>query len=118
MKKLLCLAIFCMAIMANATEKKEIAINTTDEKEVLTNDSSETLINNSIEIDSVDLDFEKETYDDDFFGCGSQGNAYYDDLVAGGMSHRDARAERRDWVRDCRGHPNGWISFVLTFGFY
>lgn len=110
MKKLLCIALFSIAIMANATEKKGIVTNTTDEKEVVTNNSTETVINNVTVINVEDCDFEKETAEDAmFFGCGSQGNSRYDQWRRDGLTHREARSRRRSYVRECRGYGSGGI---------
>lgn len=69
------------------------------------------MINNVTVINVEDCDFEKETADDDmFFGCGSQANHFYDELMAtGDYTHREARSERRSWVRKCRGYGSGGI---------
>ena len=75
-----------MAFLVNATEEKEIVIN------------------NFEDITTEPISLENELIAEVmFFGCGSQGNSYYEGLVSGGMSHRDARTRRRGFVRDCRG---------------
>jgi len=87
MKKLLCIALFSIAIMANATEKKEIVTN--DFKEV------------KVEINESSSEFETVKND---LGCGKQGNNYYSLKRSEGMSHREARAYRRAYVRKCRNY--------------
>lgn len=43
-------------------------------------------------------------------GCGEKGNKLYTNLRADGMSHREARSERRAAVRECRNLPEGgWL---------
>lgn len=37
-----------------------------------------------------------------FFGCGADGNEFYEALREVGYSHREARALRRLYVRECR----------------
>jgi hypothetical protein len=109
MKKLLCIALFSIAIMANAAEKREIVVNNSKEVKVEKNDFSK-------EMKTVKSDFKIEISEDEiFFGCGSDGNDLYDALIALGLDHRDARAARRVFVRDCRGFgPGGWIVDVLN----
>lgn len=99
MKNLLCIALLSVAFLVNAAEEKEIVINNfediTTEFTMCGNEFSDYVM---------------------FFGCGSQGNSYYNHLKSLGLSHREARSERRDFVRDCRGNgPNGWLS-VRLFG--
>jgi hypothetical protein len=88
MKKLLCIALFSIAIMANATVKKEIVVN------------------NSKEVKVEKVTFEKTGYNTltsiMFFGCASDGNQIYDIAISEGATHREARAIRRAWVRKCR----------------
>jgi hypothetical protein len=50
-----------------------------------------------------------------FFGCSSEGNSYYNGLMAtGNYTHREARAYRRVFVRECRGNgPDGWLGITL-----
>lgn len=99
MKKLVCIAVFSFAIAANATEKNEI-VNSSDEKEVLT--KSSTGIN----------DIDKEISEDEiFFDCGNDGDIAYAEARLLGMSHREARSERRDFVRACRGGTWAWLGF-------
>ena len=90
MKKYLCIALFSIAIMANAAEKKEIVAN------------------NSKEIKIEKANFEKigdnTLTSNMFFGCASDGNQHYEIWREEGYSHREARSKRRSWVRDCRGH--------------
>lgn len=90
MKNLLCIALFSIAIMANAAEKKEIVTN------------------NSKEIKVEKAAFEK-TVDNTitsimFFGCASEGNERYAIWRSEGFSHRKAREKRRAYVRKCRGN--------------
>lgn len=102
MRKLFYIALFSFAITANATEKKGIIANTVNEKEVVIEYSNE--INTEKEISENDM----------FFGCGSDGNAMYNEYIAAGMSHREARSARRAYVRDCRGNgPDGWLSILI-----
>jgi hypothetical protein len=118
MKKILCIALFSIAIMANATEKKEIVTKTKIEKEVVTDNSNKIMVNNFKEIKTVNNKCTNETSENDMlFGCGSDGNDYYDTLISDGMSHRDARRERRAFVRECRGFGDeGWIGDLLWGG--
>jgi hypothetical protein len=96
MKKLVCIALFSFAVMANAKEKKEIVISS-DQKEVV--------INNESEITSEFSNFNEKTSEIAiFFGCGSEGNQIYDIEISEGENHRDARATRRAWVRKCRNY--------------
>jgi len=119
MKKLLSVALFNIAIMSNASEKKEIVINDFTEIIANTTDEKEIAAKNSKEIKTENCECEKEISEDGmFFGCGSQGNDRYNEWRRQGYSHREARSFRRQWVRDCRGHPNGWVAFVISFGFY
>ena len=70
-------------------EKKVIGNNS---KEIVKNIKGETeiVVNNSLNVM--------------FFGCGSQGNAWYSHLRMEGKSHRDARKARRAYVRRCRNY--------------
>lgn len=89
MKKLLCIALFSIAIMANATEKKE------------------NVANNFNEVKTENFDFEKVTSVDGklaILGCTKDGNAYYSMLRSEGMDHREARTARRAFVRECRNY--------------
>lgn len=112
MRKFLCIAVFSIAFMANATEKNENVANDFKEVNIEKSDFYK-------EIKTANSDVEMEIFEDAvFFGCGSQGNAVYEEYRDAGMSHRDARAERRAWVRDCRGNgPDGWLSIFISFGF-
>ncbi|WP_299125740.1 hypothetical protein [uncultured Tenacibaculum sp.] len=115
-KKLFCIALFSIVIMTNATGKKEIITNLTNGNEIVTNSSENIIINSFKKIETESNKRIKETSKDDlFFGCGSQGNSYYNELMAtGNYTHRDARAYRRVFVRGCRGNgPNGWLG--ITF---
>ena len=87
MRKLLCLAIFSIAIMANAAVKNEI----------VTNNSKEVYVEMS--------DLKMENFEEDMrMGCGSQGNQHYKIKRSEGASHREARKSRRAYVRECRGY--------------
>jgi len=89
MKKLLCIALFSIAIMANAAEKNENAAN------------------NSNEVKAENSDFEKVISIDGklaVLGCTKDGNAYYGMLRSEGMDHREARTARRAFVRECRNY--------------
>ncbi len=90
MKKLVCIALFSIAIMANATEKKRVIVN--NSKEIVTNtkEKMKNEVNNFKDVM--------------FFGCGSEGNAWYSHLRMEGKSHRDARKARRAYVRRCRNY--------------
>jgi len=96
MKKLLCIALFFTAIVASAAEKKEI------------------ITSNSTVINFEDSDFEKETFEDSG-SCSEQGNLLYAHLKEAGMSHRDARSGRRDFVRECRGGTWAWLGVCIGF---
>lgn len=97
MKKLLCIALFSIAIMANAIETKETLTKTSEEKEVV--------VNNTIKKGVYDSDLQKETsVDAMFFGCASEGNGRYAIWREEGYSHREARALRRAYVRKCRNY--------------
>jgi len=93
MKKLLCIAFFSIAIMANAADKKEIV--TDNSKEV------------KIEKATTEKTGDNTLRTNMFFGCASQGNEHYAIWRDQGYTHRQARAMRRAWVRDCRG--GGWL---------
>lgn len=85
MKKLFLIASFSIAIMANATEKTNVVKN--DHKQ-----------QNQVTFENLQ---NSEAF---FFGCGSQGNSYYNRLMeTGDYTHREARSARRAFVRDCRG---------------
>ncbi len=109
MKKLLCIALFSIALMANATEKKEIVVNNSTEIVTNATGEKEIVMNNFLESENSDL--KKEIFED-ANSCGEQGNNLYDQLTSGpnAMSHRDARRERRTFVRECRDHiwPFPW----------
>ena len=81
MKKLLCIALFSIAIMANAAEKKEIKVEKATFEKIGDNTLTSIM----------------------FFGCASDGNQIYDIEISEGATHREARAIRRAWVRACRG---------------
>ncbi|TXD54214.1 MULTISPECIES: hypothetical protein [unclassified Polaribacter] len=109
MKKLLCIAFFSIAIMVNATAKKETVTNNSKEVMIEKSDLDKKLKTENIEfntdISEVDM----------FFGSGSQGNSMYAEYRGAGMSHRDARAERRAYVRDFRGNgPDEWLSIFIS----
>lgn len=87
MKKLLCIALFSVVLMSSTTK--------TEKEEITIN----------VEMESTA-----------FFGCGSEGNAYYNIKRDEGMSHREARAARRAYVRECRGGGWNWVFGVATFG--
>jgi hypothetical protein len=96
--------------MANAKEKKEIDL--IDSKEVTVEK-----INLSVDVTIEKGIFEtteNDTLEEDlFFGCGSEGNDYYDELMQQpGMTHRVARSLRRDHVRDCRGGTWTWLNYL------
>ncbi|CAM1348520.1 hypothetical protein [Tenacibaculum insulae] len=96
MKKLLCIALFSIAMVVNATEsKKEVEVkNTTElqvEKNLLENNQSS---NNEVYVVQ---------------GCGERANLEYDKWREAGFTHREARSLRRDWVRGCRGGALAWL---------
>lgn len=91
MKKLLTVALFSIAIMANANSKKENVENNSTEIKIEVNKSK------------------TEITDEDIPGCSSEGNAWYDEWRSQGYTHREARALRRAWVRECRGYGSGGI---------
>ena len=107
MKKLLCVALFSIALMANASEKKEILTNNSNDIKV-----EKTELKKGITIEKNDFEevVSEETL---FFGCSGDGNELQDSLIEAGSSHRDARAERREFVRHCRGTEDGWIADIL-----
>ena len=103
MKKLLCIAIFSIAIMANANNKKEIVINNFKELKIeATVHLNATFSTNNAE--------KLSQYNFVVFGCGEGGNNTYDTAREKGSSHREARRERRIAVRKCRDLPkDGWF---------
>ena len=90
MKKLLCIVLFSIAIMANAAEKKEIVAN--NFKEIKVEKATFEKIGDNTLTSNM------------FFGCASDGNHIYAIERAEGASHREARKTRRAWVRGCRGY--------------
>ena len=103
MKKLLFTVAIFATMLANATNDKEIVNNQIEtanfEKEV---SLAENLSGYTATDSEISVGLEEE-----FFGCGSAGNHYYNMLRADypDMSHREARSLRRVFVRDCRGGP-------------
>lgn len=82
-----------MAFLVNATEEKEIVIN------------------NFEDITTEPISLENElTAEVMFFGCGSQGNSWYSIKRSEGLTHRQARASRRSFVRKCRGRSTSWLN--------
>lgn len=104
MKKLLCIALFSIAIMANANSKKEIAVTNSDETEISTSSFLE-IENSNFMNENFELDVD----------CGAEGDLYYTQLREAGLDHREARSERRDFVRDCRGGTLAWIGVCIGF---
>jgi hypothetical protein len=106
MKKLLCIALFSMAIVASAANEKELL--PIDVKEV-----------------TVEYDFSKEIKTDNsnfasdavevLVDCGEQGDVMYLERMADGLTHREARDERRAFVRNCRGGTWAWIGVCIGF---
>ncbi|OIP48655.1 MAG: hypothetical protein COZ16_01780 [Flavobacteriaceae bacterium CG_4_10_14_3_um_filter_31_253] len=95
--------LFAIAFSTNANNKIEI-VNIITKDEINFDISTSENVSNEI--------FEEEL----IFGCGDLGNAHYEDLVAGGMSHREARSNRRATVRECRGNgPDGWLSIFISW---
>ena len=104
MKKLLCIAVFSFAIMASTTAKKETVANN-NSKEVVK------IEKNDLKMSEIEISEKNE-----FFGCGSEGNGYYNIKREEGMSHREARSARRAYVRKCRGNgPDGWLSIFISW---
>ena len=106
MKKLLCFALIGMSIMANAANAKEI----------LADNAKVVAIERDFakEIKSENAEISYETIEV-FVDCGDQGDVLYMQLTEAGMDHRDARSERRDFVRDCRGGTWAWLGFCAGF---
>lgn len=100
MKKLLSIMFVCAVMTATGTNEKEIVANNFENFEVEKNELS-----NEIKFDenNSEIGFNDVIKISLIYGCGSTGNAMYDDLRFNGMSHRDARRERRAFVRECRG---------------
>jgi hypothetical protein len=107
MKKLLCVALFSIAIMAKATEKKEIVPNNSRELKI-----EKINLSTASETESIDVAVEPLKVLAD---CGAQGDAYYHRLMDAGADHRDARSARRDFVRDCRGGTWAWLGVCIGF---
>lgn len=91
MKKLLCIAVFSLAVMSSTT------------KEINTENKISDIIENIISID------------EDSSNCGSDGNLEYIKARDRGLSHRAARAERRAFVRKCRGGTWMWLDYKFWF---
>ena len=92
MKKLLSIVFLCAVVTATGTNEKEIEVNNFENFEVEKSEFQQEISNREMLI-----------------GCGQSGNLYYYNLVnSGGMSHIDARRERRAYVRECRGHFWQW----------
>lgn len=117
MKKLLYIALFSIAITANATEKKGVETNSLHEKVVMTDYSNEIMLNNFKEVKTINNKCSIETSENNMlFGCGSEANRWYAEYRNQGFSHREARALRRVWVRKCRGNgPGGWLNLPVQF---
>lgn len=99
----MCIMLFAIAFSANANNKIEIVNNITKDEINFEISTSENVSNEIFEEELI-------------FGCGDLGNAHYDELVEGGMSHREARSHRRATVRKCRGNgPDGWWSVVFSW---
>jgi hypothetical protein len=107
MKKLLCIAVFSIAIMANANNKKEIA----------TSNFEAVKIEKTIQLEELNaMAYIHVSATDAFvFGeCNERGNRLYENARKDGNSHREARQLRRADVRKCRGLPeNGWLGATL-----
>lgn len=96
MKKLLCIALFSIAMVVNATESnKEVEVKNATEVTVEKSDLKHNQMFND------ELDVEK--------GCGEKANLEYAKWRDQGYSHREARLLRRDWVRGCRGGTWVWL---------
>lgn len=93
MKKILCIAIFSVAIMANANNEKEVVVN--NSTEIITNTTDE-----------------KEIFEDDS-DCGDEGDLAYSNARNAGLDHREARSIRRTKVRECRGGTWAWIGVCI-----
>ncbi|PQJ80604.1 hypothetical protein [Polaribacter porphyrae] len=88
MKNLFFIALFSLVFMSSTTVEKEIK---------------------STEFKNFEIEEAM------FFGCGSEGNDWYDIYREQGDSHREARAKRRAFVRKCRGGGWKWVFGVYTF---
>jgi hypothetical protein len=104
MKKLLCIALFSMTIMTNAANEL-LPKNVTGVK--IENDISKTIKteNSNIENETIEV----------LVDCGEQGDQLYSQLMLAGSDHRDARSERRDFVRACRGGTWAWLGVCIGF---
>lgn len=117
MKKLLYIALFSIAITANASEKKGVITNPTNEKEVVTDTSNKIIVNNFRGIKTINNNkCNKETFENEALAdCGEQGNLEYAKWRDAGWSHREARSFRRDFVRDCRGGTWVWLEVFIFY---
>lgn len=106
MKKLLCLALIGVSIMASAANAKCILPDNAKEVSI-GRDFSE-------DIESEIAYVQYETIEV-IVDCGEQGDLLYSQLIQAGATHRDARAERRDFVRDCRGGTWAWLGICVGF---
>jgi len=75
------------------------------------------MVNNFKEIKTANNKCNKEISEDEMIAsdCGEKGNLYYAKLRDKGYSHRDARAERRDNVRECRGGTWAWLNVFVFY---
>lgn len=104
MRNLLLGAALCVGMLASAANGKETVPNNFEDVNI---EKSNFSLAPRVEMNTFEK-LEKSTenlftVEAVFFGCGDIGNSLYRQLVAGGMSHREARAERRDEVRECIG---------------
>ncbi len=103
MKHFLTLIALCFTILATAKNGKEIAFSNLEKPTI-----EENRLDNVKACDDLVENATTDVLDqEEIFGCGSSGNSYYNILRSDNpdMSHREARAARRAFVRDCRGGP-------------
>lgn len=115
MKKLFFIALFSVAMVANATNDKEVTIKNNVELKEIKVDVS---IESDTETTTVTKNKSLVLSPDAVAGGGERGNRLYNRLIAKGFSHREARKDRRADVRECRDNgPNDWLS-ILVFGIH
>ncbi|MGK0447759.1 MAG: hypothetical protein ACJA2M_001537 [Polaribacter sp.] len=93
--------------MANANNKKEIATSNFKEVKI-----EKVVKSNSINLFDYSLELSQNNLA--VFGCGSECNDYHMGMMMDGFTHREARKKRREYVRACRGLPEGgWLPIAL-----
>jgi hypothetical protein len=98
--------------MANAIETKATVVSDFAKNLVDVSDLEKNNLKKDNEQIKIKVISSKEVSKDYlFFGCASNGNGVYSAAISQGYSHREARAIRRDFVRDCRG---GFWQFGLS----